>query len=157
MDKEKIESLIEKFGYSLTFSQIDQAYREHYAALTPEGLKLIKEERNTVNIPCENACGQELPDFASEICLDCIIEKFCKAQLSKVLAWHEADKQKAVEEAVAAKSIIYARAGDMAIKEATNKIFELLGDLESLGLPVDSYTKLSGLKKKWQALKIEDK
>lgn len=49
-------------------------------------------DRGKVFIPCETACGLQMPDFNSEVCLDCIASKFCDAQLStdkEVLSVHD--------------------------------------------------------------------
>ena len=40
-------------------------------------------ERGKVKILCESICGQEAPDFESEICWDCIASNFCQAQALK--------------------------------------------------------------------------
>jgi hypothetical protein len=53
--------------------------------LTVQSILLSESERAKVNIPCELVCGQAYPDTLSAFCLDCIADKFCKAQAKKVL------------------------------------------------------------------------
>jgi hypothetical protein len=51
---------------------------------------LTDEERKKVFIPCETICGQLYPDTDSGFCMDCIADKFCKAQhLKSVKAMFE--------------------------------------------------------------------
>jgi hypothetical protein len=183
MDKELREKILNSFVQYCKFSDhckhcnnqdhidcygeqtdlIDQIYREHYAAITPEGLKLTKKEIHIIELSVLMSL--------SEAC-----RRIAKAQLAKARLYFEADKQKAIEEAVAAKSIIYARAGDMAIKEAVRAERERIvkGIFDEIETHLKKYqwrnnfddtmrhypycpTDFYALREKWQSLKSEEK
>jgi len=50
---------------------------------------LTEEERKAVDVPCVAVCGQDSPDFESQICWDCIVYKFCKTQALKTKLEYE--------------------------------------------------------------------
>ena len=83
-------------------------------------LLLSDEERHGVFIPCEDVCGQHMPDFTSAVCLDCVAHKFCQAQLTKAEPIIRAEERKAIGEYL-----------DKTIMQTDNRVTKLwvLGDI----------------------------
>jgi len=58
---------------------------------------LTDEQRRKVIIPCEKKCKRKMPDVTTDSCMDCIVDKFCQAQLDQDKAELEAIEDKIYE------------------------------------------------------------